>query len=310
MKIGFIQSPLHDFQASSLIEGLKNLGVEVYGDIGNNGAKKADLEKEKVDLFVECSNMKVNTNLAKYLSHLQKKMLIYLNGEDLEDSHSYNISNNSCRYPDDYGLYFRREYRKSECHENERSLQFGIANEYLKYYNPHKDGSILFPSSGEYENRRYIKDVLDAFHPEVRTGRIGNSFFHSRSPTDRTEYYTQINKASVIISAHGWGEDTARFWEAVCTGACVISQRFTINMNEPFTDGENILFFDHPSELSGILEEISTGLIETRNIGNKCREFALKHHTTTKRAEYFLKEVEEYERIILTESGYTALMKK
>jgi len=308
MKIGCFVSTNEDLLTQTLVSGLKSLGHDVVSDRGNNYTRKVDYEKEDgFDLFIEFSNACVDTMLAFNVSSAHNGQLVYVNGCDFEDEHFLEIYQDSFRYPSDYKVYFRREYRSKLANGNEYPLQFGIEDRYLKYNNKDKSIFATFPSNGEYANRLSLKSYIEENFSDVITGRIGN-WVHQSPKDDRDLYYEHISKAKAIVVAHGWGEDTARFYESVATGAIVIAQRFTIDVYRPFTHGENILFWDHPSEVVKYLKEVRDGKWD--HIGPACKEFALKNHTVKERAKYFFDILKKIEFYSLAESGAGAILQK
>lgn len=291
LRIACVVSPLHDMLTANIVEGLEELGHNVHKFV-----TWEDVEKNSYGLpfhlVLEFSNRHVDSTIAPRL--LQKdNTIIYINGEDFRDDHPYNIEWKCFRTPDKYPLYFRRElYTYSPRESHEYPLPFGVYPKYLEYSTDKKSG-IIFPSSGEYPNRREIIRYLQESELNVSIGRKGN-FRHSITAHASDDYYKYINSAEVIISALGWGEDTARFWESIVTGACVISERFHLDMDHPFEDGKHVLFFDHPVELIEILKKINNGEIDIKKIGQAGKEHAIKHHMIKNRAEYVLRKAYEY----------------
>jgi hypothetical protein len=291
MKIACIVSPLHDMLTANIIEGLEELGHKIW-----KFDPSADTDRLRgiwFSLVIEFSNRDVDSSITNTYDW-GNSPIIYINGEDFLDDHPYNIEWKCFRKPDRYKLYFRREmlpwYKKQD---HEYPLPFGVYPKYLEHYNEEKNGESIFPSSGEYPNRREIIRYIQENQLPVKVGRIGQ-FRHSITPHATDDYYEVLNSSSVIISSLGWGQDTARFWEAIATGACVISERIDILMENPFTHMENVIFFDHPSELVQIFKDIKEGRIDTKKIGERGREFALEHHMIKNRAKYVLDKVLEY----------------
>ena len=180
--------------------------------------------------------------------------------------------------------------------DHEYPLPFGVYPKYLKHYNSNKNGDYIFPSNGEYPNRREIMRYIMENEIPVKLGRVGE-FKHSITEHGTDDYFTYLNEASVIVSACGWGQDTARFWEGLATGACVISEYVDLVMDNPLTHLDNIIFFEHPSELVNIFSDIEKGKIDIEAIGRRGREFVLKNHMIKNRAEYLLNKAEEYNLI-------------
>lgn len=308
-KVVCAHSHLYDFETASLIEGLKNLGIAVYADHESNGAEKIDISDVVPDLYIEFANRAVNTELVNHLSRENKKKLVYVNGEDLQDDSHYNRYWDCFRYASDYGIYFRREFYRGKVSGNEFPLQFAAMDEYFHYPNDMKDGTIVFPSAGEYDNRKMIIDYIELNCLPIEVGRIGH-FRHSVKPGDRSRYYNRLSSATAVISSFGWGEDTARFWEAAASGACVISERFNIEMPFPYEHMKNVIFFDHPSEIVDIATKIEHGEIDASKIGSACKEHTERYHTTTARAKYFLDVICKNEERLLGMEGYSSVREK
>ena len=280
---------------ANVVEGLLELGHEVYGD--TPGCSTSPLEEIEYDLLIEFSNRSVNSSLTKYLSATQNLSPIYINGEDFLDDHAYNREWDCFRDPKNYKLYFRREmrpfYKKMA---NEYPLPFGVYPKYLEHYNPNKNGDFIFPSNGEYPNRREIMRYILENNLPVKLGRIGE-FRHSITDHGTDDYFKYLNDASVIVSACGWGQDTARYWEGLATGACVISEKVDLVIPNPLTHMENIIYFEHPFELIEIFSDIKEGKIDIETIGRKGREYVLNNHMVKQRAEYILEKASQYNLI-------------
>ena len=276
---------------ANIIEGLEELGHKITRFTSDTDLDK--LRGLKHHLIIEFSNRYVDSSITNTYDW-GNSPIIYINGEDFLDDHPYNIEWKCFRSPDKYKLYFRREmlpwYKKQD---HEYPLSFGVYPKYLEHHHKEKNGEYIFPSSGEYPNRREIIRYIKENKLPVKVGRIGQ-FRHSITPHATDDYYEVLNSASVIISSLGWGQDTARFWEAVATGACVISERVDILMDNPFTHMENVIFFDHPGELVQIFNDIEDGLIDINKIGEAGRAHALEYHMIRNRAKYVLDKVFEY----------------
>jgi hypothetical protein len=268
---------------ANIIEGFVELGHEV---------DRKPVPSKVYNLLIEHANRGVDSNLTAAISLTNDLCPIYINGEDFFDNHPYNQEWGCFRYPEKYKLYFRREvlpWNRRLSHEF--PLPFGLYSNYLKHYNEQKEDLCIFPSAGEYPNRREIIRYIKEFNLPIKVGRVGK-FRHSVTVQGSDDYYKHLNRAKVIISSIGWGQDTARFWEALSTGACVISEQLDLEMAHPFTHMENVIFFTHPSELVDIFNNLDSIDIET--IGKKGREHALKYHMTRNRAKFVIDKALEY----------------
>lgn len=308
MKIGMFQGRFEDLISQTLVEGLKELGHTVVSDRGLNGAPVGNLDDHSFDFYVEHSGIDVDTNSSFGISMKYKKLLAYVNGDDLFEEHPWTAYTDGSRYSEDYEIYFRREFFEKYKKENELPFQMGIMKHYLQHVQSEKTDSIIFPSNGEYPNRQSLIEYLKESVPYVKTGRIGTFVHVVNTHASREEYYKEIGKARAIIVSHGWGQDTARFWEAVATGAVVIAQRLRITMPHPFTHMENVLWWDHPSEAISLIERVKNG--EFLEIGLAAREHGLKYHTTRARANSFLEALRRHEFLRLQHLGAPVIIPK
>lgn len=120
-----------------------------------------------------------------------------------------------------------------------------------------------------------------ACHPEAV--RIGGSGF-----AQNKAYYLQLNNSRASISIPGGGFDTLRFWEILGQGSLLISKRIAIKMPYPLQEGEHYVAFDTLDELKDIIEWLYSNPEEADRIRRQGYEYAIKHHTSFARAQYFL----------------------
>jgi hypothetical protein len=102
------------------------------------------------------------------------------------------------------------------------------------------------------------------------------------------EYADRLRRSSVGINIFGYGFDTVRFWELPANGCLLLSERLPIHIPQPFTHGENAIFWDDLPELDRLLDHYLAEPEEAQRIAAAGHAHLRAHHTGSRRAEQML----------------------
>jgi hypothetical protein len=288
MNIAYLNSPAYDYLTASLIEGLLELGHKVYTSENSNYgiflSKKEFIEKANMsDLLIIGSNRNVRYD---YLKYIRSDKSVYVDGSDssfLELNFKFPIN-----------LIFKRECLNRLNLQSSLIFPLPFAAE-KRYFNSQfkdKDIDISFLASNNNFLRDSIKTILDnKFHANSfteHTGEISYSY-SSGLPHENPVYFDVLRRSKIVINVPGRGWDCGRYWEAISNRATVITYKLEIEIPDPFVENSQILSFNTLEQL----EEQIEFCLNNPDIIEKMSEEAYNHliqfHTTSKRAEYFLK---------------------
>lgn len=107
-------------------------------------------------------------------------------------------------------------------------------------------------------------------------------------------YLQEIASSKIGLNFRGGGWDTVRLWELTGMGCFVISQKLQIQIDNPFIDGEDIVYCK--DDLSDLVELCNYYLEhdeERERIGANAMLKVKKYHTDIARAEFVINKIEE-----------------
>lgn len=148
--------------------------------------------------------------------------------------------------------------------------------------------------------KKYPKMFIDYIHPNdddvkhmINEGAAHPDFIEMKGIgfSNNKRYFNQINDSRASISIPGGGFDTLRFWEILAQGSLLISKRIPLQMKNPLIEGKHYLAFDAFDELKKIIEWVYINPDKVDVIRKSGQKYALKHHTSKARAQYFLNEI-------------------
>jgi|GEM_PF-3807605 len=195
--------------------------------------------------------------------------------------------------------YLKRELlRAAPAPRRVKQLSFGIERRYLtEIITPlatnERPIDVLFAMSLETNKCRALyQEVVRYFAKEVR-GRLRIDFLgtaeraydnRSMKALPTPEYREKLRSSKVVISCHGAGEDCARYWETLASGALLLSESLSLVQENPLDGRSHCLYFKNPGEL---LEQLRLIFLERGapycQIARNGRDFALEHHSTLAR---------------------------
>jgi hypothetical protein len=292
MNICYLNTPAYDYLTATIIEGLTELGHKVFtSEKSNYGfflSKKYFIEQaNKSDLFIIGSNKHVKYDYLKFIKH---NKTVFVDGSDS----SYLNLNFS--YP--INLVFKRELLKGLNFQDSLIFPLPFAAE-KRYFNKEKvvkDIDVSFLAANNNFLRESIKNVLNTnFKNNSVTEHTGEISYSSSFgfPHENPIYFSILSRSKVVINIPGLGWDCGRYWEAIANKALVLSYKLEIQIPNPFEEKCHILSF---SDINQFIEKIDYCLSNpniVKNMSEEAYNHLLQFHTTTKRAEYFLKTIEE-----------------
>ncbi len=291
MIISYLNTPAYDYLTATLIEGLIELGHTVYtSELSNYGLrlKRKDFiaEANKSDLLIIGSNRNVKYN---YLNYIKNSKTVFVDGSDS----SY--LNFNFEYP--VNLIFKREYLSHVNYSNQTviPLQFAAEKRYFSKDFVAKDIDISFLAANNNFLREAINNILSSKYKlnsiTQHTGEISYSGA-SGNPFENPKYFNILSRSKIVVNIPGRGWDCGRFWEAISNKALVITYKLDIVMPNPFIEGKHILCFNSLDDFIAKIEYCLSNPIDVRNMANEAYKHLIEFHTSKKRAEYFLKQIE------------------
>ena len=296
MRFVCITSPYYDYLTATLIEGLQELGHDIFASENSNYATNTSnsrirKEAEKADSIIVFSNNQVRTWLVEDIANPNK---VYVDGSDRQEFRVYPYIR--------FKLVFKREL--SRCWENKAvepvyPLPFAAEKRYFKPIYLPRDIRVSFAANLNNNTMRYSvhQRLLNRREPTIFSGSTGEHAYSSKKarglPIETPKYRDILYRSRIAVNVAGAGYDCARFWEIPAAGALLFTQELDIFIPNPFTDGTNCVIFRSLDEFSEKLDFLMSSSSNVSMMAESGREHLLKYHTTIKRAEYFLKVVSE-----------------
>jgi hypothetical protein len=198
-------------------------------------------------------------------------------------------------------VYFKRELnqiisRSNFLHSSILPISFAIEKRYClgKELASKRDlDFVCMMNLNTNPYRKEVQEFLDQYflNEQLNTyvGMTGERAYGSESyPLETPIYYSKLAGSRIALSMHGAGQDCARYWEILASGALLISQRMTNHVvNEPI-DGEHCYYFDSISELEKVLNFVFANPELVERVAKNGSEFSLEYHSSKARAAYFL----------------------
>lgn len=289
MKIVCITPQLKtDYLATSIIEGLKLNGHNLYCTSLGNGVDKTYTEQEIFKHALDADYIFViwgkNTPFKYYNYFLdginQPHKCVYIDGSE----YSY-TGRPDCKIWLNYEMikkckwYFKRECREEDENIGIIPLPFASDVSYFK--------------TNEFKNKTI--DILCAWGGNLTTGLRKKSLDLCNSlkykgynivTDNQKNYFDSISKSWIVIDAYGGGQCNARLWQICANYSLPCVQKWTIKYPNPFTHGENILEYENIDQLYDILKKYLTDKDSLKTMIINCFNHTKSYHTSQKRVEY------------------------
>ncbi len=326
MKILYLTDPVPDYLADSIYYGLcRFLGPErvidypskaAYHDatarewflpqIPGNARCEAEildlLAAREIDLLVLSSPRRGGTTtLGTLAGRIALPPAVLIDGED------------DCRVRRDlfrrwgFGLYFKREFRLAwskrgtwarlrsfgldgELFRRTRPLSFSISLEAtLPGMELPRDIEVFFAARASQQHRRKADAILRGIPGLRYVGGVFGDDAELPFPRGEGGYYRALRQAKIGVSVRGGGFDTLRYWEIVACGALLVSEEPDIVIPDNFEQGRHAVFCRRDlGDLGELVRYYASHDEERQAIAAEGHAHLLKHHTSERRAEYFL----------------------
>lgn len=298
MKIFFFNRKKYDYMQASLTEGLIDLGHDVVGYFMANYCHSShelknweDLSGYDLVIFGE-SQVKYLKRLGGFRSSFPGRVVCLDGADDAK------IRFKGYLYAD---FYFKRELNKLAFESSFLDgmiypISFAIEKRYLferKFVAQQDLDFVCMMNLSTNSKRKNIHQFLKQYFLSTRfntyIGVTGERAYGSEPhPLDTPIYYSKLGGSRVALSMHGAGQDCARYWEILASGALLISQKITNKVVDLPKDGEHCYYFDSILQLEKILDFVFSNPDNVKTVAERGRKFSLLHHTTQARAAYFL----------------------
>jgi spore maturation protein CgeB len=174
------------------------------------------------------------------------------------------------------------------------------------------DISVFFPPSGASSVRAisgkmaiFVKNANWPKGSTIHVGVIGNDGATGRNSIQEP-YYTMMSRSKIVITCNpdNW-EGDYRLFEALSSGALVVSDYMITPVKHPFIDKEHILYYDR-NNFSGLKEIVEYYLAhddERKKIAQNGYTHAHTYHTASDRIQEILEECVENPLTLRSRAG-------
>ena len=291
MKIFYVNPPIYDRLTAVLIEGLNELGHEVWcSEESNYGRAVAEPAlrdyAEAADLIVVGSGRGVRTHL---LQGVENPKLVFVDGSEYQKlSPTGGIR---------YQAVFKRELCPlSAAAKVDGVLPLPLAAERRYFTSPTIEKNILvsFIANMDTNPLRYSihERLYSKGNPLILTGSTGEPAKNSVPgglPLDTPAYRTLLARSLISVNVPGASYDCPRYWEIPAAGALLFTYRPDVAIPDNFADGVNCVMFGSLEEFNDKLEYYTTHLEVAGKLAVRGYQHVLEHHTSACRAAYFLR---------------------
>lgn len=291
LNILFFNSPIYEYLAATLIEGLNTLGHNVQcTEASNYGTKIPEARiaafSEHADLIVLGSGVGVRYDLARSLANPRK---VFVDGND---SPVLGLPEGF-----EFPLIFKRELNRCDGLSAERRLHplpFAAERRYFPETEIGKDLLVSFIANMHTNPMRYSvhQRLLNMKSTAIVSGTTAERAYDPRSPQPlpmhTPAYRTFLQRSLISVNVAGAGYDCARFWEILAARAMLFTYELDIQIPHGFTDGVDCVTFSSLREFEEKLAHYLNRLDLVREIAERGYQHMLRFHTTKARAEYFL----------------------
>ncbi|MBL8690657.1 MAG: glycosyltransferase family 1 protein [Rhodospirillaceae bacterium] len=290
MKILYVNTKAYDYLTATLVEGLQQLGCEVWASEASNYAPKIDdalipAYAEQADLIVVGSNMGVRTEV---LRGVRNPRLVFVDGNDFQGL----LVPEALRFK----MIFKRELGRAfgdAAASYVFPLPFAAERRYFTAPPAQKDILITFLADLGGNPLRYsvYQRVINLRHSRVMAGVTGERAYSNPPgpmPIETPMYREALNRSVISINVPGLGYDCARYWEILAARAMLLTFEPDIVIPESFSDGVDCVSFRTLEEFEEKVVYYGNHVDLATTIAQRGHERLLAHHTTKARASYFL----------------------
>lgn len=275
----FLGRGVYDYLEATIVEGLKKNGVEVVG-----------------------------IHLANYIEDIQelpcdgsKLSLVFCNKENLVKLSSIRgyrptpifVDGRDDPFINPAGLSLARIYLKRELlrfpliPRKVTQTSFGVEERYIP-----KEGVIPWEKRGidvflamspfTNESRRIYLKFLEHLCEELGiskfSGSTGERAYNNKAggPLPTPIYHHGLLNSKIAVSLFGAGQDCARFWEILASGALLVSEKPTLASKDMPIHGVHCFYFEGMSELDALIRWIASEPASAKRIAEAGHVWALE----------------------------------
>jgi SAM-dependent methyltransferase len=291
MKIVFINTPIYDYLTATLIEGLTEIGQEVVcSEASNYGRALPDAElvqvAEQADLIVIGSNVGVRHHLMQSVVNPRK---VFIDGSDFA----------GLGVPT--AIRFKAVFKRELCRKTlggppsgVHPLPFAAEKRYFMATQPKKDILVSFIANMDtnpLRNSIHVR-LQNMQNPAVVSGSTNERAYNPGSarqaPVDTPVYRQLLGRSMISVNVPGAGYDCARYWEILAARAMLMTYEPDILIPDGFTDGVDCATFASLDEFDSKLKFYTANPERAVRIAENGTLRLMQHHTTARRAYYFL----------------------
>lgn len=298
-----------DYTTELVIEGLKELGVEIFATDVGNGITHAYTDDEilkiqNVDFVLAFFGKVRDNNPPKHylLKKLKQKLpCAYVDGsewtytgyqnknqllESLSDPKKRRgepwIHEDMLRLCD---LYFKRECYPQDMQRGIIPLPFGLMKRHIiDVKEKDIDVFCVFGQHGtglRKEVTEFCLKLKDASNYKIV---VENSI-------NPAEYKSLISRSRIVIDAWGGGDNCDRFYEAIGSSACCLYQKYNVIIDNPFVDYQHAVSYGDIDSFSNHLSVLLESTEASIQIGKNGLDHAIKWHTSFARAQKIVENI-------------------
>jgi glycosyl transferase family 1 len=290
VKILYINTPIYDYLTATLIEGLIQLGHNVVCTESSNygiAISEPDLPPaiNSADLIIVGSNIGVRRSI---LERTSNPRIVFVDGSD---SRALEVDS-AVRYK----AVFKRElYAQDPLAKDSLTFPLPFAAE-NRYFAPEQNKDILISFLANMQTNPLRSSIhlrlRNKGHPRIISGMTNERAYLSSAaqslPMQTPHYHALLARSLISVNVPGAGYDCARYWEILAARAMLFTFASDILIPYGFTDGVDCVTFSSFDEFDSKLNFYMANPDRAIVIAKQGFKRLLDHHTTARRAEYFL----------------------
>ena len=135
-----------------------------------------------------------------------------------------------------------------------------------------------------------VKQVSNDLQSRSHIGLSGNNEIRRNGRENfLSNYYKMMRRSNIVVTCnHNNWEGDWRLYEALSVGTCVFVDKMLIPLDNPFINGEHLVYYDSINDLKEKLRHYLINSELTTQVANKSKEFVYKYHTPKNRMGYII----------------------
>lgn len=282
----------HDYLASSVIEGLLKLNIELYFTSTGNGATNIITDAEFITHSYDCDYIVAIWGKSIYNGIPEPKYYLInkVNGWDKTifiDGSEYNYTgfpNKSTEllhplFANNAFKYYKRECLPHHVLQGVVPLPFCAIDKDFGNYTSYKKDIDIFCSFGQTSTglRSTAINVCSQLKSEGYVVELNLS----------SNYLESLNRAYITIDAHGGGECNARMWQVMANNSCLFAQEYNIVIPN-LTKNEHYISWKTDNELYTKLKYYLNNKHLLDTIISNSYKNLIVYHTSLQRAKQII----------------------